>query len=143
MLLLPEVILLLYFEGIIGMDRRASHGDEVVALSPTETAAIGRRRIKQVVDAQTELFEMLEKTSRQWLDRVESEVRVASELSSRLTAARSISDAMTACHEWTSRRIEMMAEDGKHLLDDTRALTEAAARSFSHSWLAGHGYHSV
>ena len=33
---------------------------------------------------------------------------------------------MAAYQEWTSRRFEMMAEDGKHLLADTQKFMEAA-----------------
>jgi hypothetical protein len=35
---------------------------------------------------------------------------------------------MAAYQEWASRRFEMMAEDGKHLLADTQKLMEAATR---------------
>ena len=55
---------------------------------------------------------------------IRSELRF--QLASKLTAARSIPDAMTACQEW-GRRFEMMAEDGKHLLSDTQKFMETGA----------------
>jgi hypothetical protein len=64
--------------------------------------------------------------NRQWFDRAQSEANLASELASKLTAARSIPDAMAAYQEWASQRFEMMAEDGKHLLADTQKLMEGA-----------------
>jgi len=70
----------------------------------------------------------LQETNRQWFDRAQAEANLASEFASKLTAARSIPEAMATCQEWTSRRFEMMAEDGKHLFADTQKFMEAAAR---------------
>jgi hypothetical protein len=102
-------------------------------LSP-EFAAMGKKRIEEVVNAQTELFEELRESNRQWLDRAQSEVTLASEFASKLTAVRSLPDAMTACQEWNSRHFEMMAEDGKHLLADAQKVMETGARLLSNGW---------
>jgi hypothetical protein len=67
---------------------------------------------------------------------MQSEANLASEFASKLTTARSIPDAMTACQEWSSRRFEMMAEDGKHLFADTQKFIEAGARLVSNGWLS-------
>jgi hypothetical protein len=40
---------------------------------------------------------------------------------------------MTACQEWSQRRLALMAEDGKHLLADTQKLMEAGARMLTSS----------
>ncbi len=95
---------------------------------PPEFAEMGKKRVEEFVNTQTELLEKLQEMNRQWFDRAQSEANLASELTSKLTAARSIPDAMAAYQEWTSRRFEMMAEDGKHLLADTHKFTEAATR---------------
>lgn len=71
---------------------------------PAEFAAMGKKRIENFVNAQAELLENLQETNRQWFARMQSEVDLASEFASKLTAARSIPDAMTACEEWTTRR---------------------------------------
>ena len=100
-------------------------------LMSSEFAAMGKERIEDFVNAQAELFENLQESSKQWLDRVKSETDLASELASKLTAARSIPDALTAYQQWTKRRFEMMAEDSKHLLADTQRLMETGARFLS------------
>jgi hypothetical protein len=41
---------------------------------------------------------------------------------------------MTAYHEWGSRRLEMMAEDGKHLFADAQTCMETSARLLSNGW---------
>jgi hypothetical protein len=95
-------------------------------LMPTEFAELGKKRIGEFVNTQKELVEKLQEMNRQWFDRAQAEANLASELASKLTAARSIPDAMAAYQEWASRRFEMMAEDGKHLLADTQKFMEAA-----------------
>jgi hypothetical protein len=105
-------------------------------LMPPEFAEMGKKRVEEFVNTQTELLEKLQEMNRQWFDRAQSEADLASELTSKLTAARSIPDAIAAYQEWTSRRFEMMAEDGKHLLADTQKFMEAAIRLMSNG--AGH-----
>ena len=115
------------------MAQKESHTERTgkassINLIPTEFAEIGKKRIEEFVNMQTELLNELQETNRQWFDRAQSEANLASEFTSKLTAARSIPEAMATCQEWTSRRFEMMAEDGKHLLADTQKFMEAVAR---------------
>jgi cell wall assembly regulator SMI1 len=108
-------------------------------LIPTEFAEVGKKRVEEFVNTQTELLEKLQEMNRQWFDRAQSEANLASELASKLTAARSIPDAMAAYQAWTSRRFEMMAEDGKQLLADTQKFMEAATRLLPNSLFKGGG----
>jgi hypothetical protein len=103
--------------------------------NPTEFAALEKKRIEDFVNTQTELLDKLQETNRQWFDRMQSEANLASEFGSKLTAARSIAEAMIACEEWATRRFEMMAEDRKHLLTDCQMFTETGARLLSKGWL--------
>lgn len=111
---------------------------ETSALSsmPVGFAAAGRKGFEDFTKAQTELMEKLRELNRQWIERVQSEANLASEFASKLSAARSIPDAMSACQEWTSWRFEMMADDGKHLLADTQKFMETSARLLSKGWLS-------
>ena len=97
-------------------------------------AAMGQRRIEEFLNARTDLLEKLQELNKQWLERVQSEANLASELASKLTAARSIPDTMTACQEWSNRRFEMMAEDGKHAFADAQKFMETGARLLSNGW---------
>jgi Phasin protein len=108
-------------------------------LMPAEFTAMGKKRVEEFTKAQTELLDKLQETNRKWFERMQSEANLASEFASRLTAVRSIPDAMIACQEWTSRRLEMMAEDGKHLLADCQKFTETGARLCSNGWASNRG----
>jgi hypothetical protein len=100
-------------------------------LSPSEFAAIGKERLKQVAEMQSELFATLQELNRHWLDRMQSEATLASEIATKLTTARSIPESVMVYQEWTSRRLEIMAEDGKHLLGDAQKFMETSARLLS------------
>jgi hypothetical protein len=96
-------------------------------LAPGDFATEAKKRIEEFISAQTELFDVCQETNRQWVDRIQAEATLASELTSKLTAARSIPEAMSACQQWGSRRFEMMAEDTKHLLDDSQKFMQVRA----------------
>jgi hypothetical protein len=112
------------------MAQKESHTEKSSSplLMPTEFAEMGKKRADEFVKTQTEFLEKLQEMNRQWFDRAQSEASLASEFTSKLTAARSIPEAMAAYQEWASRRFEMMAEDGKHLFADAQKFMEAATR---------------
>jgi Phasin protein len=86
--------------------------------------------------AQTELLNTLQEANRQWLNRMQSEVKLASEFASKVGGAHSIPDAMAAYQEWSSRRFEMMVDDGKQVLTQSQKAMETAARLLSNGWFA-------
>jgi hypothetical protein len=100
-------------------------------LTPAELAAMGEKRLEDFAKAQAVLFGTLHETHQRWLDRMQSEARLASEFTRKVANARSIPDTMAACREWASRRFEMMADDGNHLLADSQKVIETGARFLS------------
>ncbi len=100
---------------------------------------MGKKQIDEFVKMQTELLGRLQETNRQWFDRAKSEADLASEFVGKLSAARSIPEAMTTFQEWSSRRFEMMAEDGKHLLEDSQKFMETGAHLLSTGWPTKNG----
>jgi hypothetical protein len=81
------------------------------------------------VALQQELLEAYEQTSRAWLARVQSEVALWSELATKLTATRSVPEALEAYTKCVSKQMQMTAEDGQHLFNDCRQIRK---RSRSH-----------
>lgn len=98
-----------------------------------------RNALRIFVNAQTEFLDTLQETNREWFDRMQSEANLTSEFASKLTAARSIPEAIAACQEWTTRRFELIADDGKRLLADTQKFMETGARLLSSGWLTKSG----
>ena len=97
-------------------------------LNLTELPGMGNRWIEDLVKVQTGLFEKLQESNKRWLDRLQSEANIASDFASTLATAHSIPDVMSACQEWSNRRLVMMAEDGKHLFADAQKFMETSAR---------------
>jgi hypothetical protein len=100
-------------------------------LGPEELAAAGKQRMEEFASAQTALLDKFQTMNQQWLERIQVEANSASEFASKLTAARSIPDAMTACQEWAGQCLEMITEDRKRLLDDYQKCSEIGMRLLS------------
>ena len=101
---------------------------------PADLAETGKKRMEDFLQAQTTFLETLQQANRQWLDRLQTETAFVSEFSSKLGAARSLPEAISACQDYTRRWFEMMAEDGEHLLADSKALMETGTRLMSNGW---------
>lgn len=84
-------------------------------------------KIFWLTEVQNKLFERYQEANTRWLDRAQAEARAASEFVSELSSARSIPDAMTAYQDWGTRRFEMMADDAKHVLEDTQKFWQSVA----------------
>lgn len=111
-------------------DSERTGNSPVFNLASQDFAATVKKGMDEFATAQSELVGKLQESNRQWLDRFRAEATLTSELASKLTAARSLPDAMTACQEWGSRRFEMMAEDTRHLADDAQKFMQAGAHLF-------------
>jgi hypothetical protein len=88
---------------------------------------------------QTELFEKLQEINRNWIDRMQSEAALASEFTTKLTAARSIPETATACQDWARRRMEMSAEDAKRLAADGQEVLKTGTQMLTNGWLSNGG----
>ena len=97
-------------------------------LTAADIARETKKRIEEFVNAQTEQLDKLQEANRLWVDSIQAKTNLASEFASKLSSARSIPEALTACQDWGKRRVEMMAEDTKHILDDTQNLMQMNAQ---------------
>ncbi len=108
-------------------------------LTPAVFAALGKKRFDELVAMQTERLEELQEANRNWLDRMQAEVTLASEFATKVTAARSIPEVATAYQEWASRHMEMATEDAKRIFADGQKIAQAGARLFLNGWCSnGH-----
>jgi uncharacterized protein with PIN domain len=89
-------------------------------LVPAEFAEIGKQRVETMMKLQQELFDRFAEFTQAWFTRAKSEANLASEFVTKLTAARSVPETATACQECMDKRMEMLAEDGRRLFDDSQ-----------------------
>jgi len=97
-----------------------SRNSSVQSLVPAEFAEIGKKRVETMMKIQKELFDRFEEFNRAWFTRAKSEASLVSEFVAKLTAARSAPETATACQECMDKRMELLAEDGRRLFDDSQ-----------------------
>lgn len=104
------------------------------AVTLMEYMAAARSCIEHFLNAQTDLMDGLHQANLQWFERLQSEANSVSDFVSRMTDARSMPDAFTVYQDWGSHQAELMAEDGRRLLDDTQKFIETGARLLAGEW---------
>ena len=96
-----------------------------------DLSAFGKAQTEGMLNLQKELLETYEQASRAWLDRVRSEVELWSRLGAKLTATRSVPEAMEAYQKCVGERMQMATEDGKRLFDECQNITQKIAGSLN------------
>lgn len=100
-------------------------------LFPAGLAELGQKRTEAIVAVQHDLFNEVQELNQHWLERAKSEAELTAEFVNTLTAARSVPESLTAWQQWTSRRMQMAAEDGQRVFADGFKLMETCACLFS------------
>ena len=65
---------------------------------------------------------------RQWMARALAEVELGLKLSTKLSEAHSVPDAMTACQEWWSEEMNARAEDARRLMTKGQEFMATSSR---------------
>ena len=98
---------------------------------------LGREQTAATFKIQQDVLDAFEQTSRAWLARVQAEVELWSQLAAKLSATHSVPEALGACQESVTRRMQMAADDGKRLSGDCQEIMGKITRSLSHGWPSG------
>ena len=100
---------------------------------PVDLAATWKQYLDEFVNVQKELLQELQETNQYWADRGKAETDFAADFVTKLPALRSVPESRQAYQDWFRQRMEMAADDGKHLLSDSQKLMATSARLFSNS----------
>ena len=98
------------------------------ARAESQFSDLGRQRVEEFITMQKDLLDRFQETHEHWCDRAQKETNLASEFASKLSASRSVPEAVAACQEWTGQRFDLMAKDGMHLFDDAQKFVDAYTR---------------
>jgi hypothetical protein len=108
------------------------------SISPNfNPAAFANMQAEMLTQIQKELYGFIERSNRDWMARVQREVAVAFEITTKLSTAKSLSDVAKVCQEVMTRRTEIIIEDSQKLLANNQDLMNAAARIWSNGWQNG------
>ena len=91
-------------------------------------------RPNDATNLQKELLEAYEQANRAWLERVKSEMELWSDLATKLSATRSVPEALGVYQKSVAQRTQMAAEDARKLFDECRNITQKISRAMSNGW---------
>jgi predicted phage tail protein len=94
----------------------------------------GKEQTEATLKVQKDVLDAYDQASRAWLARVQTEVELWSQLASKLSATRSLPEALGAYQECVAQRIQMAAEDGRRLSDDCTEIMGKFTKSLSQGW---------
>lgn len=91
---------------------------------------VGTRNVAAGLRLHREMLGLLSDMGQDWLARASAEAQLALRLPNRLTAARSVPDAVTAYQEWFGEWINRCSEDSQRLLSDSQKIVVTGTRCF-------------
>jgi len=96
-----------------------------------ELLKAGEAQIEAMRAVQKELLEEYGQISHAWLERVKSETALWSELAAKISGARSVPDALSAYQECVAQRMQIAAEDGRRIFEDSQKIVNAITRAMA------------
>jgi hypothetical protein len=114
--------------------RTGTSGPAALGPVPSELAEVGKKQIAAIADAQTEMFDALQKWNRDYFARARSEAMLASDIAAKLMRARTIPETGTAYQEWLGRWATTLGEDSQRLFADGQKVLAAGGRLFTNGW---------
>jgi hypothetical protein len=114
---------------------RAERAEELPkAILFSQFAERWRNNVEGLFRAQEDLIDNITKANQKWTERFKSEASVSSDFGSKMAASCTLPEALTIGQEWASRRLQMMAEDRRHLLEDYQHFVEIGTRLCTNGW---------
>jgi len=100
-------------------------------LMPAPLLQFGKERTDALMNVQKELFKAYEDAGRTWLARMKSEVDLWTELAGKLSESRSLPEGLKAYSDSVSQRLQIVAEDGRRMVEDAQKLMTAFTGSLN------------
>ncbi len=100
----------------------ANKPKDPMSTGPDSLLQMGQDRTEAMMKMQKEILDAYEQASRAWLERVKSEVDFWSELTTKLSATRSVPEAVDAYQKSIAQRMQMATEDGKRMTEDCQKM---------------------
>jgi hypothetical protein len=91
----------------------------------------------RATNLQKELSETYEQASRAWLNRVNSEIALWSELAAKLSTTHSVPEALEAYQRCVAQRMQMAVADGQQLFYECQRITQKITQAMSNGWSPG------
>jgi hypothetical protein len=119
------------------MDTNSTGRTRLGTVKSTPGFEMGPAQTESMLTVQKEVVAAYEEASRAWRARVQSEVDLWSGLAAKLTATRSVSEAVAAYQECVAQRMKMAAEDGQQLADECQKGMNRIWQALPNGWPTG------
>lgn len=116
---------------IARVERSRGEKAAAAAAASSKFGEAGAKRLASGLRVQTEMFGLLSEIGQEWFARATSEAELAFKLPNKLTAARTVPDAISAYQEWLGEWMNMRGEDGRRLISDGQRIVETGVRCFA------------
>lgn len=116
------------------MASRETSGSAAAKDGPMPFFNWGSERTEAAIALQKAVLESYEQASRAWLDRVQSEIALWSDLASKLSATHTVPEALETYTKCVSQRMQMAADDGRRLVDESQQITQKITKSLGAGW---------
>jgi hypothetical protein len=107
------------------------HSPKWPIFNPADFTKFGKQHADALADMQSEFSKLIEQANADWMTRVEHERELASELTAKLSSAKSLPDAAKAYQEWMARRMETMSKDSQKFFSDSQKFVTSMNRLMS------------
>ncbi len=114
----------------------ATMGSTAAKAGPAPMLEWGQERTQAALALQKAILESYEQASRDWLARLQSEVNLWSDLANKLSATHSVPEGLEAYSKCVSQRMQMAADDGRRLVEQSQQITQKIAQSLGTGWVA-------
>jgi hypothetical protein len=109
-------------------------GSEAVKMGALPIFQLGAHQTEAMLNMHKEMLAVCEEASREWVERMKSEVALWSDLASKLSASKSMPDGVEAYRDTVAQRMKLAAEDGQRLFEEGQKIIGAMTRSLSNGW---------
>lgn len=100
-------------------------------LNLTEVGKYGQKQLDALIEMQKGICTVVEEANRNWLARLEVERELTSDLTTKLSNAKTLPDAAKVYQDWANHRMQLLTEDGQKVVADSQKLLSSATRFFS------------
>ena len=99
--------------------------------APEHLSDIARQNIEWLAAIQKQLLDVLNKANHEWVTFLNEEAELASNLSKKVTTAKSMPDATAGYQEWISRHMELTTRQARIIFENTQEFTKTCMQVVS------------
>jgi hypothetical protein len=117
---------------IIMNDKATGHADAGgFGAGAAQMLQFGKDRGETMLKVHKEVLEAYQEAGQAWVNRVKSEVEFWSELANKLATSRSVPEGLETYRDGIAHRMQMAAEDGHRMYEESQKLIAAMTNSVS------------